>query len=300
MMWIILPLIAILTVLIISSVVLAYFNFRPRIENFEKCCEKEKNLYRISDKNVNNSIRSEVNIKSPSGNEFTAFFIPASNNDKAIILIHNSPYTIYGNSKYIDMFTKRGYNILIYNYSLQWHGKKSFCTYGSREKLDIKACCDWIFNKCGKECRIGVHGEYIGAVMAILGASCDRRIRFCIADSPFSDLETHIKYTLKSRYNLISFPVLNISNLFYKLFSGVFYKNVSPINEVRGLIAPTLFIHGMNDTEVPYTDSAGLNERKGGLKELYLVPSAGHLKSYSVNPEKYERVLDLFLSKAGV
>lgn len=302
MAWIILIIVIIIAIFvgIVPGAVFAYSNYKPSIENFEKSCEKEKNLYRISGKSIDNPRIQQVSIKSPSGNEFAAFFIPADNNNKAIIFVHDSPLTAYGNSKYIDMFSKRGYNILIYNYCLQWQQKRNCCTYGFKERYDIKSCCDWLMNKCGKDCKIGIHGEYIGAVIAILSASADRRIRFCIADSPFSDLESHMRYTLKYNYSLATFPIFSISSLFYRLFSGIHYKDISPANEVRGLIAPTLFIHGMSDTEVPYSDSVELSEKKGGLKELYLVPSAGHLLSYSVNPEEYEKILDSFLSKAGV
>lgn len=135
MVWIILLIFTILIAVILPGTVIAYANFKPRIGNFEKACEKEKSLYRISDKNINNIRSQEVYIQSPSGNEVAALFIPADNNNKAIILVHNSPYTMYGNSKYIEMFSKRGYNILIYNYCLQWQQKEASVPMASKKGL---------------------------------------------------------------------------------------------------------------------------------------------------------------------
>ena len=58
-----------------------------------------------------------------------------------------------------------------------------------------------------------------------------------------------------------------------------------------------LFIHGENDTFVPFSMLDEVYNATQGPKEKYVVPGAEHAKAYNKNPEKYKETVAAFLDK---
>ncbi len=59
---------------------------------------------------------------------------------------------------------------------------------------------------------------------------------------------------------------------------------------------PILLIHGDDDGSVPVDQSIGFAESLGELAQLELFPGAGHVRSWNVDRERYERVVSEFLT----
>lgn len=279
------------------GIVHAIMTLKPPTNKVEKTEKIQSALERIMTGQAAKISKEEVLIPSPNGYNIKAKFIRGNSPDKAIILILDAPFSIYTATKYMDIFIKKDYSILIYNYWDQWKGSKRKCTYGFNEKQDVKACADWIFNLYGLGCRLGILGESVGAAISLQSINYDKRIAFCIADSSFSNLYEELMWRFQKKYHLPSFPLLQISNFTYKIISRVSYKDISPIHYMRGMIIPILFVHGMNDNFIPPKMTKELYELKSGRKELYLVSGAGHGECYTKDKDKYEQAVDDFLSK---
>ena len=63
---------------------------------------------------------------------------------------------------------------------------------------------------------------------------------------------------------------------------------------------PTLLIHGDDDGSVPVGQSIDFAESLGDLAQLELFPGAGHVRSWNVDRERYERLVAEFLSDLGL
>ena len=80
-----------------------------------------------------------------------------------------------------------------------------------------------------------------------------------------------------------------------RLLYGVDLSSVRPLEAVRSVECPLLFIHGAEDTMVNPSHSARLFDAAEGDKDLWLVPDARHAQGYNTRPLEYvDRVADFF------
>lgn len=291
-------------VLFIIIAISFYFSnivLQPKVKEYKHTYEREVSAGKIIEKEFNCWMKEEVFIKSPDGYNLHGLFFPLEGSKKTVILVHGITWSLFSSVKYMDMFRKRGFNILIHDHRNHGMSEGSTTTYGYLEKYDLKCWADWIFNRMGSDCIIGMHGESMGAATVLQNSAIDPRISFYIADCPYSDLTDLFKIRLKEDYHLPSFPLLMVSSMICRLKGGILYGWVSPILDVSNVETPILFIHGKDDKYVPCSMSINLHEaKKKGIKELYLAPNAGHAEAYWNNKTEYDLVVEKFLRKIDV
>ena len=289
----------ILLILILSGVYFSNNVIYPKKYPYEDTYKIEVESGRIDENWFNNLYKECVKIKSPYGYQLNGIWFPKANSNKTMIFSHGITYSLFGTVKYINMFIKRDFNILIYDH--RNHGKSGGenTTFGYYEKYDLKACVDWVINRCGHDSIVGVHGESMGAATVLQATAIDNRIKFCIADCPYSDWREILKYRLKVEYHLPDFFMIPMASLVTKIRTGVFFKDVSPINMIKSLDTPILFIHGIEDKYIEPRMSEDMYNVKRGVKKLYMAPEADHVEAYLKNKEQYEMVVEEFLKEIG-
>ncbi|MAT42593.1 MAG: alpha/beta hydrolase [Anaerolineaceae bacterium] len=268
----------------------------PKTFPWKKTYEIEVENGKIDPQTYQSWEKEEIIIRSPNGYDLFGIYLPFPKSTQTVIISHGITFTLFGSVKYIKIFRNLGLNVLIYD--LRNHGRSEGknTTYGLYEKYDLKACVDWVFKRNGESGAVGTMGESMGAAISLEHAAIDPRIDFVIADCPFSDLTKILTYRLKQEYHLPPFPLIPLSNWFSKQLAGLNYKNVSPIEEVKSIKTPILFIHGMNDDYIQPEDSEAMFLAKiEGVKQLYLAPNAGHAQAYWLNQEEYTQKVQNFL-----
>jgi uncharacterized protein len=245
--------------------------------------------------------QEEIFIRSPYGYLLRGLFFKASQDTrKAIVLVHGVSVSLVSSLKYMEIFRKRGFHVLMYDHCRHGGSGGFFTTFGLYEKHDLNAWIDWLTERIGQNCRIGIFGESMGAAIALQHAAIDSRTEFYIADCPYSDLQAVLRYRLKKQYSLPSFPILPIAGLFVWLRCGLRFKFVSPIRDIKEVKAPVLFIHGKEDKYIPMEMTMELYHAKQGYKHLYLVQGADHAKSLRTNPNAYDHAVGMFLEGIGL
>lgn len=224
-------------------------------------------------------------------------YFPVERAKKTIIISHgyvnHIPYL-----KYVNLFYKKEFNVLVYD--MRGFGKSSGdeTTYGYYEKYDLSSCIDWVINRCGSDCIIGLFGDNIGAAVSIQTMQVDQRASFCIADSSFTDLPTWLKKSMKKEKYII--PVClkyAYKNILNTVRTGIPYSSISPIKAVREIEKPILFLHGRNDEVIPCEMSERLYDNKKGIKELKIFEKGNHVTSYTKDKQEYENIVAQFLNK---
>jgi pimeloyl-ACP methyl ester carboxylesterase len=294
----ILILLFILAAVIILGCLLAGRVIYPQKFGFEETLHIEVEKGRIDDIDWNARVKLRLKIKSPYGYDLNGFLIPCEGSKKAVIISHGITYTLFGSVKYIDLYLKRGYSVLIYD--LRNHGLSggNNTTFGYYEKQDLNSVMDWLLDFLGPGGIVGTMGESMGAAISLQHAAIDPRVSFVVSDCSFSGLTELLKYRLKRELHLPPFPFLNLASFFSGLISGMTYDLVSPLEDIKEFSTPVLLIHGQNDTYIPPEMSRVLYDaKKTGVRKLYLTPNAGHADSFIENRLDYDRVVGNFLKE---
>lgn len=221
--------------------------------------------------------------------------------NRYIIICHGVTVNRLNSVKYMNLFLQKGWNVVVYDHRRHGESGGKTTSYGHYEKFDLQSVVHWLKKEVGESIVLGIHGESMGAVTALLYAGMiEDGADFYIADCPFSELEAQLLYRLKVEFKVPSFFIMPIARPFVQLRDGYSIKDVSPINAISNIKKPVLFIHSKDDDYIPTEMSKQLYEKKQGIKQLYIAEKGSHAMSYSENREKYSRVIDEFFHNIGV
>jgi hypothetical protein len=244
--------------------------------------------------------KQEIYIDSIYDYKIHGFFFPNNHAKKVIILCHGITWSLYGSVKYMDMFLKRGFAVLIYDHRNHGLSGGKDTSFGYYEKFDLKKCTDWLYNNLGKGIIVGLHGESMGAGTALQNIEIDTRIKFCIDDCGYSDAEDLFIHRLAKDYNIKKIFLIKLASRICKMRAGWSFKDVSPITSLPKVSIPILFIHGEKDDYVPIFMCKQMYSVKNGYKDIYIAQGAGHAQSYSQNSNEYEKRVHSFLKDINI
>lgn len=291
------------TLLILSAAAGYYLSrksLNPRTFDYEESYRTEVENNKFDDQWFRNLDKEEVYTTSREGYRLHGLWHPAKDSSKTVIFIHGYSYSLYGSVKYMKMFSDRGFNILLVDHRYHGLSEGKICTMGHKEKMDVVKWVNWVEDRVGRDTIIGTHGESMGAATALLHGEVDDRVNFIISDCAYQSLSDQFRYRLKKEFKMPAFPLLYLGNLFSKMRAGLSYGKVSPVESVKKVKIPILFIHGQDDNYTTPSNSINLHKAKNGPGFIYLVPGAGHGKSYETNPDNYKKVVYRFLDNCGV
>lgn len=243
--------------------------------------------------------KREVVIQSPDGYPLFGIYFPAEGSRKTVLIVHGFAYGLYGSVKFMPMFRRWNFNILLID--LRHHGRSggSNITWGFREKHDLAAWTSWILAQHGKGGILGTLGESLGGAVVLQHAAIDPRVAFTIADCAYSSLHYLLVFILKTRYRLPHTPLLELGEFWCRVLAGFTFKKASPLSIMEAIEAPVLLIHGEEDTLVPAEMSRELFEAKnGGTRKIRVFPGAGHAEAFTTDPTGYEDVVSKFVESA--
>ncbi len=241
--------------------------------------------------------KEELFIPSYFGYKLHGLLFPVKNSSKVMIVAHGIKWSLFGSFKYVEMFKKRGFNVLLCDHRFHGLSGGSYTSFGYFEKDDLKAWIDYFSSRMGEKLFIGILGESLGAASALEASKRDSRVKFCIADCAFSDFSTLLRLRLKLDFKLRLYPLINLVSFLIKLRHGWSFPEISPIKGLEKTKTPILFIHGKEDRFIPLQMTLDMFKRKKGNKKLYLVPRAGHAEAFNADPKGYERKVIDFIKE---
>ena len=221
--------------------------------------------------------------------------------NKAVVCAHGFGARHEHMLKNAKQYLARGYDVLLFDQRNHGASGGKRTTMGFLERRDAMELVSLARQEKGI---VGLHGESMGAATAVLAACLtDAPPDFVVADCGYDDCFTQIRYVVAKREHIPPYPFIWVADAITKLVAGFNYREVSPARELaarNGLPdVPVLFIHGTADKYVPVGASERLFAAKTGKKALYICEGAEHVRSISVDREKYERVLYSFLDEYG-
>ncbi|USG66820.1 alpha/beta fold hydrolase [Brevibacillus ruminantium] len=192
-----------------------------------------------------------------------------------------------------------GYNILMFDFRNSGESSPALTTIGLREQDDLLGAIDYVEKNRPSE-RIGLIGFSMGAATSLLVGGRDQRVEAIAADSPFYSLQEYLEENLPQWTGLPRFPFNWLILTLSPLMLGANPRHVRPYEAVTGANKPIFFIHGTGDATVPSANSEWLYQLAAHEEsELWLVPGAGHVRSYPLVPEEYARKMAAFFERIG-
>ena len=193
-----------------------------------------------------------------------------------------------------------GYNVLLPDCRAHGRSEGRYIGYGWLDRLDILQWIARVLQQQGAQERIVLYGVSMGGatVMMTAGEQLPPNVRALVEDCGYSSVRDELTYQMHRLFHLPSFPLLDAASLACRLCAGFFFGEASAVAQLRKNTLPILFIHGEEDTFVPYAMLNKVQAATRGEKLVYSVPHATHGGAYAMNPSAYADTLRDFLARA--
>ncbi|MFD0897664.1 alpha/beta hydrolase [Loigolactobacillus binensis] len=234
------------------------------------------------------------------GLKLDADYIPAAHKtNKTAIVAHGFMSRKEEMGAYAAMFHKLGYNVLLPDNRGHGDSQGNVIGFGWLDRLDYLQWARQVVKKNGTDSEIVMFGISMGAAGMVMASGEQQipQIKAYAVDSPYTSVEDEITYEAKQQYNLPKYPLVPITSLITRIRAGYSFGEASAIKQVRKNHKPIYFVTGTADTFVPHYMTKKIYRADHSSKEMWLVPGAAHVKSFSKQPKAYQQHLKQFLAK---
>ncbi len=242
----------------------------------------------------------QVHISSEDGLRLTGYFLPAENAKGTILLLHgyrSAPMCDFGYS--VQFYHSLGWNLLAVCQRAHAESEGKYITYGVKERFDVRDWALYLVDRFGPAQPIVLLGISMGSTTALmsLGTDLPESVKCCIADCGYTSPYEQFVHMLKGRFHIPVHPVLDLANLFSRLFAGFGFRDYSTVTALQQNRRPVLFVHGEKDRFVPIRFTVDNYAACVAEKQLITVPEAGHGTSYVFATETCQSAVREFLAK---
>lgn len=242
----------------------------------------------------------DLTLTSVDGLTMKAWFVPTESK-RFVICVHG--YRCNGPDEFSHMFPFY-HNDLGYNYllpDLTGHGRSEgdFACFGALDAKNILLWVDYLINRFGEDIEIILHGISMGAATVL---NCNEmsppdQVKIIIEDCGFVGAAEEMNNTLKGLIGFRCMPLVQLGSIFSKLKAGYFFSESNPLKNMNRAKNPILFIHGEEDTFVPFEYGKRLYDACTVEKDYLWVPNTVHAFSYYNAKEEYEQKVKDFIKK---
>ena len=170
-------------------------------------------------------------------------------------------------------------------------------TFGINERHDCLSWTNFVVKHFGDDVKIILTGISMGAATVLLASSMDlpKNVIGILADCGYDKASNMIKKVIKEMKLPANFfyPLVKLGA---KIFGHFNLEETSPYESVQNSKVPIIFIHGDNDSFVPYYMSDNLYNVCSSKKKLVKISNADHGVSYLVDPDTYITELNNFFT----
>lgn len=251
--------------------------------------ENRKKENELAEKWVESISNTKVEIKANDGITLrgTEYILDAQNNKWVIILhgYHSEPSSVISIGMH---FSEKGYNVLIPSMRACGDSDGEYIGMGWLDKDDLQCWIKLIIEQNEKS-EIILHGSSMGAATVLMasGDNLPENVKAIIADSGYTSVWDIFASEAKARFNLPSFPLLNMFQIVANARAKYDIKEASALEQVKKSKTPILFIHGDADDFVPEYMCEELYNAANCKKDKIIVHDAGHIESKYKEPETY-------------
>ncbi|MCH7321140.1 alpha/beta hydrolase [Solibacillus sp. MA9] len=237
-----------------------------------------------------------LSIESPNGYMIRGIFLKPLETKNTVIICHGVTENKINSMRYARMFEHLGFNAVVYDHRRHGESEGKTTSYGHYEKFDLQAVVDKVREEIGPDGILGIHGESMGAATTLLYAgSIADDADFYISDCAFSNFPALLKEIFENTVKIDAKYTISFADFFMRIRDGYSVKEIMPVDAVKHIEKPVLFIHSTPDDFIPSRMAEELYEAKPEPKRLKLFDQGPHAKSFNENPDDYEQEVAKFL-----
>ncbi len=234
------------------------------------------------------------------GLKLHGYYIPQeTDTHRYVVVCHGYGGDPQGMAYFAAQFHDMGFSVLLPAARAHEQSEGRYCGMGWPERLDIT---DWVGTLVADDpdAEIVLFGVSMGGatVMMTSGEDLPANVKCVVEDCGYSSVWDEFAVQLHDMFGLPTFPLLNSASLICRLRAGYGFQQASAVEQLKKTHLPILFIHGEEDTFVPYSmldvvyDACASAE-----KERLSIPGAAHGQAASTDPDLYWATVSAFLEK---
>jgi fermentation-respiration switch protein FrsA (DUF1100 family) len=240
-----------------------------------------------------------IQFPSESGSTIHGWFMSGRPGAGAVVLMHGVRANRLSMLDRARFLSRAGFSVLLFDF--QAHGESSgeHITFGYLESKDAQAAIKFLGENAPGE-KIGVIGVSMGGAATIL-ASPPLQVDAMVLEMVYPTIDQAVRNRITMR--LGNWSAFLSHSLTWQLQPrlGIDTSALRPIDRVKNINSPKLFIAGAKDQHTTIEESQSLYETAVTPKELWIVEGAAHVDLHASAKEEYEqRVLSFFESHLRV
>lgn len=279
---------------IIFFVIFSKYNIKQIKTGLEIASKPFKNIIERASNFYDKQPKKDLFLKSHDNLILHASFIECKNAKATIVLLHGYKSTAKNDlGPAVEEYLKLKLNIiLVDNRSVSLSGG-NWTTFGLLESKDAVL---WVnYAKKAYKLPVILGGISMGASTALFALpEVKDKISFVVEDCAYACPYDQICHTIDTFTILKGKLFAPCVSLYTKLFLKIDLKR-SILNEYKDIKVPAIFIHGKEDTFVPFKNGKSLYDNYDGPKELLIGDKAGHGLTYYYKRDEYIKVLQKYI-----
>jgi len=235
-----------------------------------------------------------VRIPSGSGSSLRGDFLRGKPGSGAVLLLHGVRADRASMAARARFLAAAGYSVLLID--MQAHGESPgrIISFGYLESRDARAAVDFLHGRLPGE-PVGVIGSSMGGAAAVL-SDPPLDIRALVLEEVYPTAREAIEDRLVIRLGPTGRYLLPLLAWQIRPRFGIGLEELRPIERVRTLSVPKLFIAAEEDRHTTLKESEALFAAAMQPKEWWLVPRAEHQDLHAFAGAEYESRVGAFLA----
>lgn len=231
--------------------------------------------------------------------QMSAYFIPADDSAKAVIISHGYKGNGETMANYAKMFHKLGFNVLLPDDRGHGQSAGKYISFGWLDRLDYLTWLNRLIKRLGAQTKLLLFGVSMGGatVEMLSGEDLPPQVKAIIADCGYASIHEELTYLLKRQFHLPEYPIYPLVSTINRHRLGYYLGDISSTDQLKKNHRPIFFIHGEKDTYVPASMALENYQATNAPKELWIVDHASHAESFWLDPTAYRAHIQAFLNK---
>ena len=255
----------------------------PEISNYEKDYCRAYNVFtKLNHK--------KEKLTAPDGANLVGhILVPENSNGKLVVACHGARSSGLGEFVFLGKrLYDEGYTLIMPDHRGCGESDGKFLGYGTHESVDTYLWVDYA-KEHFPQLSIYLLGISMGGATVLMMSpkAKENGVKAIVADCAYTSAWNEFSYHLCKGFHLPDFPIMNIADMFCRIFAGYGFKDASPVEAVKKSSVPVLFIHGTADDFVPYSMMDELYDACTSEKQKLSIEGAEHARAYYTAPEEY-------------